>query len=128
MNVTCNITSIAEIEDAWLREHVRESVHQAEIDLVRGRQYHVLGILFRSGVPWFYICESNKSEYPRPYCAAFFELDDASLPSGWILQWDGRSSHVVPLWWAEVPNFLERLVDGDEEARKVFAHARAQCV
>lgn len=126
MKVTCNNTAIGAIEDAQLRGHVRESVHQDEIDLVLGRQYHVLGILFRGGVPWFYICEGEESEYPRPYSAAFFEFDDASLPPGWILQWDGRFSYVVPLWWAEVPNFLERLIDGDEEARGVFAHARGE--
>lgn len=123
MKVTCNNTSLAAIQDTQLRDHVRESIHQEEIDLVRGRQYHVLGVLFRGGVPWYYICESGESEYPRPYCAAFFGVDDASVPAGWILQWDGRTSHLVPLWWAAMPNFLERLLDGDEEARRVFAHA-----
>lgn len=125
MRVICKYTALAAIEAAQLRGHVRESVHQDEIDLVRGRQYPVLGILFRGGVPWFYICESEEAEYPRPYCAAFFDFHDATIPPGWVLQWDGRFSSVVPHWWAEVPNFLERLIDGDAEARSTFARARA---
>jgi hypothetical protein len=126
MKVTCKYNTLAAIEDDSLRRHVERYIHQPEIDLVPGQQYEVFGVVFWDGVPWFYICEGPQSEYPVPSCAAFFQLDEMRVPDGWVLHWDGHSSSLVPRWWAEMPNFLERLVDGETRAQQVFLNARRE--
>ena len=125
MKVTCKYAALAEIADESLRRHVGKYIQLPEIRLVPGRQYLVYGLVFWDDVPWFYLCEDESSDYLVPYCAVFFQLDDVTIPAGWTLQWNGRSSSVVPQWWAEVPDFLERLVDGEKEVRQIFLRARA---
>ena len=112
MLVRCTNTEVAGIADEHLREHISRHVHLEDIGLERGNEYPVIGVHFREGRVWYFLCDDEDAEYPRPYHAAFFEKIDDYLPNDWVLL-DDYPSSVVPREWAETPNFLERLVEGD---------------
>jgi hypothetical protein len=123
MIVRCKTSVIEEIEDARLRAHVREHVHLAEVDLKVGHCYPVLGVLFRDGVPWFLVCEDPEDEFPKTHCSALFDIEEGSIPDGWQLRLGPSNvgnNALLPAEWAEDGQFLEKLVDGDAEAGRVF--------
>jgi hypothetical protein len=123
MIARCLFTSLSAISDAWLQDHVREHVHQMDIGLTPGEAYRVYGVIFRSDIAWFFLCDEAEAEYPKPYCSAFFELIDAGVPKNWKLV-PQRPALLVPAEWTQIPHFLEKLVDGDPAAAAVFARLR----
>lgn len=123
MIVRCRTNVIEEIGDVDLRRHVREHVHLAEVDLTIGHCYPVLGVLFRDGVPWFLVCEDPKDEFPKTHCSTLFDIEEGDVPEGWQLSLESSNvgnSAILPREWAEDEQFLEKLVDGDAEASRVF--------
>jgi hypothetical protein len=123
MKARCITNTLSSIIDPQLRAHIHEHVHQENIGLNLGETYWVHGVLFRSGVPWFYICDDVEAEYPKPYCSALFELLDSSIPFGWQLV-PQLPTLLVPTEWASFPHFLEQLVDGNPNAVTVFQNLR----
>jgi len=123
MIAKCTTNIIEHIVDEAVRQHVQEYVHLSEVDLVVGDRYLIFGILFRQGIPWYLICEQPDDEYPRPYCSVLFDLLDATVPRGWQLTVDQSNvgaNAVLPSEWATDPRFLEKLVEGDEQAASLF--------
>src|SRR3569832_118833 len=115
MLVRCSKNKVASLEDSAIRAHVEEHVHLESIDLTIGERYHVFGVFFRTGIPWFLICRQISDDYPVPYCSMFFERVEGSISAGWRLslaQSNVGEVSILPERWAKDPRFLERLVDG----------------
>lgn len=93
MRATCRHRSLSALA-AEVQAHVRQSLHQDEIELVPGQDYEVVGVLFRDGVPWLYVCEDENAEYPVPYCIEFFERERLTIPPEWELVWTGQHSQL----------------------------------
>lgn len=123
MIARCILNKVSEISDPRIREHVQENVHMEDIGLTAGQEYQVVGLLFRSNFVWLYLCDEPNADYPKPYCSAFFQMVDSSVPTGWKLLLEDPPI-VVPSAWAEYPRFLEKLVDGDPTAIAVFSEIR----
>lgn len=129
MIAQCKSRTLNSITDAGLRDHVQQHVHLSDVDLVVGRSYHVFGVFFRDGVPWYLMCEEIDDDYPTPHCSAFFDLVDARLPEGWVLSFGSSNlggTALLPSKWAEDGHFLERLVEGDAAAIAVFEELKVQ--
>jgi len=93
------------------------------IGLEIGKCYQVFGISFRTGIPWYLICEDINDEYPTPFCSSFFEVVDGSLGSGWSFALSHPSvgeNSILPDVWAKDGFFLEKLVNGEPDAVSYF--------
>ena len=112
MIVLCINTKIDEVVDLKVRKHIQSNVHMDCIDLDVGREYVVFGVVFREGNAWYYLCDEDDAEYPKPYHSVFFDKIENSIPADWVLM-DGYPSSIVPSEWADIPNFFEKLLDGD---------------
>lgn len=125
MIVRCVLNKVSEILDPRIRQHVQESVHLENIGLTVGEEYHVIGLLVRFNFVWLYLCDEPNANYPKPYCSVFFQMVDSCIPVGWKLLPE-ESPIIVPSAWAGYPQFLERLVDGDPDARAVFSEIKSE--
>jgi hypothetical protein len=110
-------------------EHVQRYVHLEEVDLVIGREYLILGVVFRDGHPWFLVCEDESEEYPKPHFAQLFTLVDNRIPPGWSLATEHLNVGpvaILPEKWAAESNFLEKLVDAEPGAVATFDAIKKQ--
>ncbi|MBK8812761.1 MAG: hypothetical protein IPN69_18800 [Acidobacteria bacterium] len=126
MIVRCSTNKPAEIADEELRRLVHENVHLDQLDIVVGAEYVVFGIVFWSGVPYYYVLEADSDDYPVPVCAAFFETVCSRFPDSWSLvwNWSGKITEILPSEWAADGSFYEKLIDGDASASERFGIIR----
>ncbi|CAN7451061.1 hypothetical protein [Acidovorax sp. LjRoot117] len=90
-----------------------------------GKYYVVQAIVFWKNIPFYYIYEYDDDFYPKPICYKYFEVVDESFPRCWRLVVDEGSgghcqSFLVFGEWADSLDMYERLIDGDEQALKIF--------
>lgn len=123
MLVRCTSVSVTNIQDEAFKSYLQKKIHLEEIGLEVGKTYPVYGLTFWDGCTWFYLCDEERDIYPTPFNSYFFELIDPVISSEWGLLLE-RESSVVPSLWAAIPNFYERLIDGDREAEEVFARIK----
>ena len=129
MIAVCTANSILSIADPVLREHVREYVHLDEVGLVIGNHYPVFAVAFRDGVPWYLICEEINDDYPTPHCSAFLDLVDARVREDWMLSLSDTNvgkGALLPPEWASDGRYLEKLVDGDDDAIALFRRLKTR--
>ena len=124
MKVCCSFTALKDIADNDVYNYVRKNIHLDEIDFVVGQIYDVEGIFFWDGMAWYLICDEVDAEYPTPACSVFFDLVDPVVPPNWQIV-TGNPACLVPVEWANFPHFYEKLIDGDLEAKAIFARFRA---
>ncbi len=96
-------------------------------DLEIGQQYIVQAVEERDGGLWFFLPTVAESDYPYPYPAEFFEVQDYSLIPGWCVRFDTQQGNTVIKRitfseWANDEHFYERLLDG--EIASVSAYRR----
>lgn len=124
MLIRCVGNSLDHLYSMREREAYRKNIHQEKVDLKIGEVYTVYGIFFsEDAIPWFLLCPREDDEYPTPQLGAFFEIVDGKIPSGWMFTTVSNnvgSASILPKGWADDPNFLEKLVDGDEGSRSYF--------
>ena len=123
MIVRCINNSIDAIANVEIRNHVCKDVHLSQIGLQIGKSYHVFGISFSDSIPRYLVCDEESANYPTPFHAIFFELVDGTLDKDWWFTHDCTNLGgyaLLPQQWANDPGFLEKLVDGEAEARSVF--------
>jgi hypothetical protein len=122
MIVQCCFNKLSEIEDMSVLNHVRKNVHLSEVALEIGRKYVAYGIIFREGIPWFYVCEEETDTYPIPHFAGFFKIVDSSLSSYWKLHWSPEINQpsLLPKEWSDDDFFYENLVNGNSIEKKMF--------
>ena len=123
MNLTCVKNRCSEIENVSVRNRVIASCSSDEVGLRVGQKYPIFGIVFIEEVPWYLICRDVDSEYPVPYCSAFFSTSESEPVKGdWVLckssNFPGYS--LIPFEWADDSLFFEKLVDGDEISIEKF--------
>jgi hypothetical protein len=128
MRVRCIANTKAGVAERFW-EDVDAYVHLDELNLSVGRSYEVFGLAFRNDRVWYLVCEESDAEYPVLHLGAFFSLEDARVPSGWVLTTTpnnlGSGVSLLPESWAADPSFLEKLVDGDGPAVAYFEQLKA---
>ena len=98
-------------------------------DLLLAETTPFFGIAFRDDIPWYLICEDMDDDYPTPHCSIFFELVDATICEGWTLSLGPSNigtTAILPREWASDAHFLERLIDGDDNAIGLFRELKNQ--
>lgn len=125
MRATCIGNTPIHLDTEHEKEAYARNIHQEQVWLEIGKEYPIYGILFRDkkSTPWFFIQEEENDEYPKPHLAAFFNLTDNTIPSSWAFtdnSGDLQDVALLPKIWADDPHFLERLIDGDNDATKYF--------
>jgi hypothetical protein len=110
-------------------EVFRKYVRLDSVELTLGRDYVILGVLFRDGSPWFLVCEDQAADYPKPHFGQFFDLVDDRIPPEWSLtvtRGNAGDVALLPTQWARDARFLEKLVDGEPGATIVFERLRRE--
>lgn len=128
MRVTCIRNSLALINEDAVRTRLQESIHREgpNRDLEVGQTYVVQAIeIWRDGGWWFYLHTVPTSDWPYPYPAEFFQIDDGTIPTNWHLYpqfVDGQFvvKRITFSDWANDDTFYEKLVDGDSEAISAY--------
>lgn len=128
MIVKCVKNRLAHFEEGPLKASLRKIIHLDEnedIGIKIGGQYTVYGInlnFFIDGMPFYYICEDERSSYPVPISAAFFETIDSRVSKNWrfVFNQDQRHGLFLPEW-ADDEGFYERLVDGNQKEEIIFS-------
>jgi hypothetical protein len=119
MKIRCKINKLSDIRDKSVLDYLRKYIHldnDEELHLRVGQVYHVYGIVFWDGCPWYYICEEDSDSFPKPKSAEFFEVVDDRLSAYWILEHNHNSkgkccSSLVFREWASNESFYEQLID-----------------
>ncbi|MHB1003555.1 MAG: hypothetical protein ACYC1B_06995, partial [Thermoleophilia bacterium] len=70
---------------------------------------------------WFYLHTVAVNDYPFPYHAEFFAIEDDSIVGDWKMKWELEEGNlrlvrIAPEIWAHDDTFYERLIDGDPVA------------
>ena len=123
MLVKCRTNELTQLENSEIRRHVQAHANVDQIELAVGECYQVFGIMFRSGIPWYLLCAEAEDTYPKPFCSAFFDIIDGLISPGWVLSLSNSnigSVSIIPSQWANDERFLEKLVDGEQDAILVF--------
>jgi hypothetical protein len=129
MKAVCKINNLNDISDTETVLRLKRYIFipDGELDLQLGKEYTVYGIEFRDNCPWYYICQEDSDEYPKPFAADFFDITDNRLSSYWKLSFKNQDngkhkSCFVFQEWASDISFYENLIDGEEQA--VFSFAK----
>lgn len=102
---------------------------ETEFPITIGRKYHVYAITVFLGIAWYYILNDDGHYWPTWTPAPMFEIADGSLPASWKVGYFkfGRQYPIISFpEWADDHSFYERLVDGDQEALRVFDERRSE--
>jgi len=127
MRVKCICNDLAEIGDVEVRARLGQSIHiEGPIrDLSVGKEYLVQALEKRDDGLWWYLHTSKDSDYPYPYPAEMFELQERSVPQGWCVGIKKVKGTMIFKWmsfpeWAMDDLFFERLVDGDAKTMSIY--------
>jgi len=128
MRVTCIKNTLASISESAVRMRLQESIHGEgpNRDLELGQQYVVHAIeTWHDGGWWFYLHTVPASDWPYPYPAEFFQIDESTVPANWCLRSqlvDGQFvvKRLTFSEWANDDTFYERLIDGDSTAISAY--------
>jgi len=128
MKVICKLNNLNDISDLEVAARLKRYIFMpdGELDLQLGKEYTVYGIEFRDNCPWFYICQEDDDEYPKPFPADIFGITDDRLSPYWKLlfinQDNGKHKSSFNFQeWADDISFYENLIDGDEQAVATFS-------
>lgn len=127
MRVRCMINDLSSIKDAKVVARLQRAIHidGPLTDLMIGKEYTVRAMKQSDEGLWLFLHTVPQSDFPYPYPIEFFQIMDSSLPASWWLECDklkGGSAfkHLSFKEWARDDQFYERLVDGDEEAVRIY--------
>jgi hypothetical protein len=104
---------------------------ETEFPITPGREYVVFAVTVFLGMAWFYVLDDDGHPWPMWIPAPLTEVTDGAIPPNWrigYVQFSRDKQHFVLSFpeWASDYAFYERLVDGDETARRVFSVRRAE--
>jgi len=132
MKVVCKKIRVdGNYESAALREYIEAWVHLDELPLDIGKCYTVYALLLSSIGPSVFIVDAESDHYPMHYHLHFFDIEDASLSKYWQyggpqpqFSDDSRDAYGLLTFpeWSLDKRYYELLVDGDEEAKRIFVH------
>ena len=128
IRVTCIENSVSSVRNDRLRMLLQKSIHLEgpDSDLEVGRTYDVQAIEVRGDAGWWlYLHTVSSSDWPYPYPAEFFTIDENTLPEDWCIGsqfQEGRFALKCISFaeWASDNSFYEKLIDGDSMALAVY--------
>jgi hypothetical protein len=102
-----------------------------EFPVTVGRSYEVFAMTNVVGIAWFYVMDDHGEPWPTWMPSPLFEVVDGRLPSSWQVGYfrfsrDDQYPILSFPEWARDHSFYERLVDGEEEAVRVFDSRRRE--
>jgi hypothetical protein len=115
----CTGTTLLDALSAEAAKVFEKSVRPLDYDfgLKRGREYAVLGLTIRDGLPWLYYFESEEPVSLSVAPAILFSFEGNNYENRLILNAHAAGSHdldIVPPVLSETEGWFERYVDGDE--------------
>lgn len=125
MKIICTENNINKLpEDKYRR--IKKDIHRSDgiiHSLIVGREYVVYGLVFRDNCLWYQICHDENDTYPYPYPAELFDLTDSSFSRHWAI--NGTNNDRIEFFVSSdrIVNevgYLERLIDGDQDAEEAF--------
>lgn len=92
------------------------------LNLTVGAIYVVYALEVKSGRLRYYISDDvyHATRYPGPYDAYFLEAVDRRVSRFWEVAFRDSNLIVSFSQWAQDQHFYEKLVEGDEDARRIF--------
>ena len=132
MKIKCIYNRISELRDDLVIKNIKNNLQRFNSDnvpisyLEMGREYVVYGITFIDNLPWFYVCDEDRDEYPIARYSGFFEIINPKFSRYWELSTEISNdlnkifSRIVIPEWAKNDLFYERLVDGEELEVSIF--------
>jgi hypothetical protein len=122
MRVRCTTNDLDSIRDTTVAARLRRSIRidHPLYDLTVGAEYAVQAMTQRDdGGFWLYLHTVPQSDFPYPYPMEFFQFIDSSPPSCWGLESPAFKT-LSFTEWATNALFYEKLVDGDEDAGRIY--------
>lgn len=91
--------------------------------------YPVQAIENRGGGFWFYLHTVEDNEYPFPYPAEFFSIQDSSLPDDWQAKLTEENGNLVLKRisfqeWTKDDNFYEKLIGEFSEYIQIYLNKK----
>ncbi|MCD9189192.1 MAG: hypothetical protein LUM44_22440 [Pyrinomonadaceae bacterium] len=122
MLLKCVLNKVSKITDSDILIAISKHLHLSEVPLEIGKEYIPYGIIFREGLPWYYICEEETDYYPRPHFGGFFEIVDSSFFTCWRLNWEFgiHPASILPKEWSTNDLFYENLINGGQIEQAMF--------
>ncbi|MCC4607770.1 hypothetical protein LL967_07785 [Xanthomonas campestris pv. zinniae] len=114
------------IEQSLFDRHINRFMSEKRYENFEiGDEYVVFGIVFWSGIPFYYIYEEDNSDYPVPLCFDFFDVIDPTPSSYWRISVDDASVSGVQTFlvfeeWAKCKDLYESLLDGEVNSIEIF--------
>lgn len=104
---------------------------ETEFPLTVGQAYVVYALTIWHAYLWYYVLDDDHLLYPVWTPAPLFDVTDGGVPGGWCIAYyrmahDDEYPIISFPEWANDRLFYERLVDGDEDAQRIFASRKAE--
>ena len=119
MKAKCKINNLLNLPNDKTLDQIKRYIQLSDgrLDLDVGVEYKVYGVLFRDNSPWYYLCTDSDGLSPSPYPSELFEISDARLPTYWRFS---KRGVVAFEEWANDETFIERLIEKDPDAIRIF--------
>lgn len=125
MRVICtnnNVNDLPENQSNRIKKYVFYSDGLIRNLLVKN-EYLVYGLVFRDNCLWYQICHDENDTYPSVYPSELFRVTDHSFSQHWHLNSSNNDKCEFFVSSDDIVNeegYLERLIDGDQEAEEAF--------
>jgi len=128
--VTCRAMQIESDTPERIEKYWRDHNLEASFPLSVGKDYLVQAVTVHLGLAWYYVHDDDDLEWPIWYPATLFTLRDGEIPVGWVMGYvhlGAENQYPVLSFpgWANDRFFYERLVDGEDQAVRIYAARRA---
>ena len=120
MKIRCIANKGVELPEIYLNPPL-DITRETEFKLIVGKEYIVYAISEWQGNLSYYICDERYTYYPIHNPAPLFEIVDARYSRYWQVQLatNGLLEIAFELWFS-IPNFYDKLTDGEPEAVLIF--------
>jgi hypothetical protein len=127
MKVVCKFNNIHDLTDEYSKKRISKYIHLSDGStyLELSKTYVVHGIVFLDNAPWYYLCEEDNDDYPKPFPFELFDVVDNKMPSFWKIgctysEERGAISYISFPEWIDNSKFLENLIDGESKEVAIF--------
>lgn len=126
MKIRCTTDNFLKLNNELTITRLKEYLHfeDGKLDLIKGCDYTVFGIVILDNCPWYYLYLNKDDESPTPYPAELFEVIDAELSIYWKLSYVNKDNFIHTEFvfpeWANDRYLLERLLDGNPVVLELF--------
>ncbi|XZN92880.1 MAG: hypothetical protein ACM65M_08655 [Microcoleus sp.] len=120
MKIRCIANKGTQLPENYLSPSL-DITTETEFKLIPGKEYIVYAISEWQGNLSYYICDERYTYYPIHNPAPLFEIVDGRYSRYWQVQLAANGLLEIAFeHWFSIPNFYDRLTDGESEAVLIF--------